>query len=94
MYVVDLVADHTVNTMPEPTLQAVHDHGVLTGDSVRGHYVDAKAVLDQLAALGVSYDEVVDTLETEGLDKFEQSWAELIEAVQAKLDEHAEETSS
>ena len=55
MYVVDLVADHTVNTMPEPTLQAVHDHGVITGDTVRGHHVDAQGVLDQLAGVGVSY---------------------------------------
>ena len=87
MYVVDLVADHTVNTMPEPTLQAVHDHGVITGDTVRGHYGDAQAVLDQLAGLGISYDDVVETLEDEGVEKFEQSWTELIEAVEAKLKE-------
>ena len=74
--------------MPEPTLQAVHDHGVISGDSIRGHYVDAKAVLDQLAELGVSYDEVVQTLEDEGVEKFEQSWTELIEAVEAKLQQH------
>jgi transaldolase len=87
MYVVELVADHTVNTMPEPTLQAVFDHGVISGDSVRGHYIEAKAVLDQLAGVGISYDDVVETLEREGVDKFEQSWAELIEAVEAKLKE-------
>jgi transaldolase len=88
MYVVDLVADHTVNTMPEPTLQAVHDHGVITGDTIRGHYIAAQGVLNDLAGVGISYDDVVDTLEREGVDKFEQSWTELIEAVQAKLDEH------
>jgi transaldolase len=87
MYVVDLVADHTVNTMPEPTLQAVHDHGVITGDTIRGHYTNAQAVLDQLAGVGISYQEVVETLEREGVDKFEQSWTELIEAVEAKLKE-------
>ncbi|BEP15632.1 transaldolase [Acidothermaceae bacterium B102] len=87
MYVVDLVADHTVNTMPEATLQAVYDHGAFKGDTVRGHYVDAQAVLDQLAAVGVSYDDVVDVLEKEGVDKFEQSWTELIEVVEAKLNE-------
>ena len=87
MYVVDLVADHVVNTMPEPTLQAVHDHGVISGDTIRGHYVDAQAVLDQLAGIGISYDDVVDVLEREGVDKFEQSWTELIEAVEAKLKE-------
>ncbi|MDX6210309.1 MAG: transaldolase, partial [Frankiales bacterium] len=94
MYVVELVADHTVNTMPELTLQAVHDHGVVTGDTIRGHYGDARAVLDQLAGLGVSYDDVVETLEREGVDKFEQSWTELIEAVDAKLQQHTEEKSS
>jgi transaldolase len=94
MYVTQLVAEHTVNTMPEPTLQAVHDHGIITGDTVRSHYVEAKAVLDQLAGLGISYDDVVDTLEREGLDKFEQSWTELIEAVEAKLTQHDKEKSS
>ncbi|MDX6207186.1 MAG: transaldolase [Frankiales bacterium] len=94
MYVTQLVAEHTVNTMPEPTLQAVHDHGIITGDTVRSHYVEAKAVLDQLAGLGISYDDVVETLEREGLDKFEQSWTELIEAVEAKLTQHDKEKSS
>ena len=89
MYVVDLVADHTVNTMPEPTLQAVYDHGAISGDSIRGHYVDARAVLDQLAAVGVDYDDVVRTLEDEAIEKFETSWSDLIEAVQKKLDEKA-----
>jgi transaldolase len=89
MYVVDLVADHTVNTMPEPTLQAVYNHGVIAGDAIRGHYVDARAVLDQLAAVGVDYDDVVRTLEDEGVEKFEASWTDLIAAVQKKLDEKA-----
>jgi transaldolase len=94
MYVAQLVADHTVNTMPEPTLQAVYDHGVITGDSIRGHYAEAQQVLDQLGALGISYDDVVQTLEVEGVDKFEQSWTELIEAVDAKLSQHDQEKSS
>jgi transaldolase len=89
MYVDDLIADHTVNTMPEPTLQAVHDHGVIEGDSIRGHYADAQSVLDKLAAVGVDYDDVVATLEREGVEKFEVSWTELISAVQKKLDEKA-----
>jgi len=93
MYVVDLVADNTVNTMPEPTLQAVHDHGEIKGDAVRGNYVDAQKVLDQLAGLGISYDDVVEVLETEGVDKFEQSWNELIEVVQAKLDQHSDSSA-
>ena len=81
MYVVDLVADHTVNTMPEPTLQAVHDHGVID----RRHdptvtMRDAQGVLDNLAAVGIDYDDVVLTLEREGVEKFEASWADLIAA--------------
>jgi transaldolase len=87
MYVVDLVADHTVNTMPEPTLQAVHDHGVISGDSIRGHYFDSRVVLDELAAVGIDYDDVVLTLEQEGVEKFEASWVDLIAAVQKALDE-------
>jgi transaldolase len=90
MYVVDLVAPDTVNTMPEPTLQAVHDHGVISGDTVRGNYLDARKVMDDLAVVGVDYDDVVEVLETEGVDKFEQSWTELIEVVQAKLDQHSD----
>jgi transaldolase len=89
MYVDDLIADHTVNTMPEPTLQAVHDHGVIESDSIRGHYADAQSVLDKLAAVGIDYDDVVATLEREGVEKFEVSWTELISAVQNKLDEKA-----
>lgn len=89
MYVDDLIADHTVNTMPEPTLQAVHDHGVIESDSIRGHYADAQSVLDRLATVGVDYDDVVATLEREGIEKFEVSWTELISAVQTKLDEKA-----
>jgi transaldolase len=89
MYVVDLVADHTVNTMPEPTLQAVHDHGVISGDSIRAHYLDARVVLDKLAAVGIDYDDVVLTLEREGVEKFEVSWVDLIAAVQKELDQKA-----
>jgi transaldolase len=89
MYVVDLIADHTVNTMPEPTLQAVHDHGVVSGDTVRGHYADARTVLDQLAAVGIDYDDVVLTLEREGVEKFEASWVDLIAAVEKELEQKA-----
>ncbi len=86
LYVTELVAPGTVNTMPEATLKAVYDHGVVEGDSIRGHYVEAQQVLDDLKAVGVDYDDVVGLLETEGLDKFEQSWSELIEVVQEQLE--------
>ena len=86
MYVVDLVAPGTVNTMPEGTLEAVLDHGVVKGDQVRGQYAQAQQVLDALAALGVDYDDVVQVLEDEGVEKFETSWNELIASVTAELE--------
>jgi len=89
MYVVDLIADHTVNTMPEPTLQAVNDHGVIPGDTIRGHYIDARAVLHELAEVGIDYDDVVLTLEREGVEKFEASWVDLIAAVEKELEQKA-----
>lgn len=84
-YVVDLVAPGTVNTMPEATLEAVADHGVLRGDTVSGNYQDARQVLKQLADIGVDYDEVVGLLEREGVAKFEQSWRALLGDVEAAL---------
>lgn len=89
MYVVDLAADDTVNTMPGKTMDAVADHGEIAGDQVTGHYDDAKAVLDALDAIGVSYADVVKVLEDEGVDKFEKSWAELLESVKGELDKAA-----
>ena len=86
MYVTDLVAPGVVNTMPEATMQAVYDHGVVEGDSIRGHYVDAQQVLDDLKGVGIDYDDVVNVLETEGVDKFEDSWNQLIEAVKEQLE--------
>jgi transaldolase len=94
MYVVDLVAKGVVNTMPEPTLHAVDDHGVVTGDSVTGHYVEAQQVLDDLAAVGVDYDDVVQVLEDEAIEKFENSWNELIESIQGELDKLGSEVAT
>src|SRR6478672_7783500 len=78
MYVVDLVAPNTVNTMPAKTLEAVADHGDIRGDQVTGNYGDAKDVLDSLERLGISYADVVAVLEREGVDKFEKAWGELL----------------
>jgi transaldolase len=86
MYVVDLVVDNTVNTMPEKTLDAVADHGEVRGDQVRPHYDDAHAHLEALAAAGVDYADVIDTLETEGVEKFVASWHELLDTVRASLE--------
>lgn len=85
MYVVELVAPGTVNTMPEATLNAVADHGVVRGDTVRASYAGAQADIDALAGLGISYDEVVQLLEDEGVEKFEASWKELLDTVSASL---------
>ncbi|MCW2613601.1 MAG: putative transaldolase [Frankiales bacterium] len=85
-YVVELVAPGTVNTMPEATLHAVADHGTVRGDTVTGEYASAQQVLDDLAAAGIDYDQVVGQLETEGLAKFEDSWNELIASVTEQLE--------
>ena len=93
-YVMDLVAPGVVNTMPEATLDAVYDHGVFRGETIRPMYAEAKQVLDDLAELGIDYDDVVQVLEDEGVDKFEVSWNELLEAVQAELERLAPEKTA
>jgi transaldolase len=86
LYVTELAVADVVNTMPEKTLEATFDHGVIQGDRVTGFYDDANAVLDQLAAQGISYDEVTQLLEKEGVDKFIVSWNELLDTVTAALE--------
>ncbi|MDJ0351791.1 transaldolase [Pseudarthrobacter sp. PH31-O2] len=85
LYVTGLVAPGVVNTMPEKTLDATFDHGAVTGDTISRGYDDANATLNALDALGISYNEVVATLETEGLDKFVASWKELLADVGVAL---------
>ncbi|MDX3230990.1 transaldolase [Streptomyces sp. ME19-01-6] len=85
LYVDELVAPGTVNTMPEATLEAIADHGQITGDTVRGTYEQAKADLDALAGVGISYDDVVQLLEDEGVEKFEMSWNDLLKSTEAEL---------
>ncbi|UCR89708.1 transaldolase [Mycetocola spongiae] len=86
LYVTELVAPGVVNTMPEKTLEATADHGVITGDTVTGSYASANAVMDAVAAQGVSYDEVTALLEKEGVEKFIVSWNELLETVNTALE--------
>lgn len=86
LYVTGLVAPETVNTMPSKTLEATVDHGEVTGDTITGGYAEAQQVLDDLERVGVSYTEVVEQLETEGVEKFEASWDELLESVRGELD--------
>jgi transaldolase len=87
LYVSELVVANTVNTMPEKTLKAFADHGEVQGDRVSGTAEEAQQVFDDLAAAGVDFDDVVEVLETEGLQKFDASWAELVETVQTALDD-------
>jgi transaldolase len=84
-YVVELVTSGVVNTMPESTLAAVADHGVIRGDTVRGEYREAAAVMASLAEAGIDYDDVVTTLEHHGLTTFEASWAALADTLTHKL---------
>ena len=85
LYVTGLVARDVVNTMPEKTLDASFDHGVVTGDTITGTYDEASDVLKALEGLGVSYNDVVALLESEGLEKFVASWKELLADVEEAL---------
>jgi transaldolase len=85
MYVAELVTDGVVNTMPSKTMEAMADHGVVSGDTVRGEYEHARQVLDALERLGISYNDVTAVLEREGLTKFEKSWEELGATVSEEL---------
>ncbi|WP_211881496.1 transaldolase [Pseudarthrobacter albicanus] len=85
MYVTELVAPGVVNTMPEKTLDATFDHGVIAGDTVSTHFNDAVAALSELESVGVSYNDVVALLESEGLEKFVASWKELLADVEEAL---------
>ncbi|MFE3902744.1 transaldolase [Streptomyces sp. NPDC059153] len=85
LYVDELVAPGTVNTMPEATLDATADHGGVHGDSVTGGYAQARADLAAVERLGISYDEVVKQLEDEGVSKFEAAWEDLLGAVATSL---------
>ena len=86
LYITELVAPDLVNTMPEKTMEAVFDHGVITGDTITSNYEDARSALASIEALGISYDQVVALLEQEGVDKFIVSWNELVATVSSALD--------
>lgn len=86
MYVEDLIAPHTVNTMPEPTLHAMADHGVVAGNTISGTYDEARGVFTALEELGIGYDDVVAVLEDEGVRKFSDSWDGLLKTISEQLD--------
>jgi transaldolase len=85
LYVTELIAPDIVNTMPEATMEAVFDHGVISPDTITGHYERSRSVLAELNELGISYDEVVALLEVEGVEKFVASWNDLLETVSKAL---------
>jgi transaldolase len=87
LYVTELVAKNTVNTMPEKTMDAVADHGEIKGDTISGTAGAAQMVFDRLASIGIDLTDVFLVLENEGVDKFEKSWGELLDATQGQLDE-------
>jgi transaldolase len=89
MYVDELVAPNVVNTMPEPTLDAVADHGNVRGDTIHPFYEDARAHMAALKEAGVDYDDVVRVLEEEGVEKFEASWTELLDTIKGELRDKA-----
>ena len=85
MYLTDLAVPNTVNTMPEKTMRAFADHGEVEGDQVTTKYAEAQQVMDDLAKLGIDYDDVIEVLENEGVDKFVKSWDELTATVEDQM---------
>jgi transaldolase len=84
MYVEELIGPETVNTMPLETIRAFQDHGELRGDTVLEGIDEARELFRQLADAGVDYDDVTDTLEAEGVQKFADSFDEIVESIRAK----------
>jgi transaldolase len=86
LYVAELVVAGTVNTMPEKTMDAFADHGQVRGDTVTGRADQAQQVFDRLAAVGIDFDDVLEVLEREGVEKFSKSWAELVQTVEGQME--------
>jgi transaldolase len=86
LYVEELIGPETVDTMPEETIQAFQDHGQVALTLTEG-VDEAKQVFERLAALGVDYDDVTAVLEKEGVEKFSDSFSELMEGIKAKRGE-------
>ncbi|OBK14404.1 transaldolase [Mycobacterium asiaticum] len=80
MYITELVAPNTVSTIPEKTLEALADHGIIAGDSVTGTAPGAQTVLDKISAVGVDLNDVFRVLEHDGVANFRSAWLELLES--------------
>ena len=86
LYVTELVAPMLVNTMPEKTMEAVFDHGIVPKNSITEHYSESEAIIAAVESLGISIHEVTDLLEKEGVEKFVISWNELVESISKALE--------
>jgi transaldolase len=89
MYVEELIGPDTVDTMPPETIRAFQDHGEVRGDTVLEGWAEAEQLLSDLGKAGVDYEDVVETLETEGVQKFADSFVELLDGIRAKRGELA-----
>jgi len=87
LYVSELIADPCVNTMPEATLMAFADHGKVSGDTITPNIEAARQIMHQLAVVGIDYDQSTQHLEDEGVQKFQDSWAELVASVQQAVEQ-------
>ncbi|MET8529625.1 transaldolase [Micromonospora sp. NPDC005172] len=94
IYVEELIAPGTVNTMPESVVNAYADHGETRGDTVTGAYDAARKVFADLESVGVDIADVIATLEREGVEKFEVSWQELLDGVTKSLKAAAQGTGA
>ena len=89
LYVEELIGPETVNTMPLETIEAFQDHGEVRGDTLLEGVDEAKRLFDELRAAGVDYDDVTETLEREGVQKFADSFEELLDGIREKRAELA-----
>jgi transaldolase len=87
LYVTQLVSRDLVNTMPEKTMMATFEHGIIPDDSIRNHVESAVAFMEKLSEAGVDFDDVTQLLEKEGVEKFSVSWDELVATVEKALKE-------
>lgn len=84
MYVLNVVGTDTVNTMPPATLDALCDHGVVKPDTIHDDVSGGKALIDALAAKGVSLHDVTEQLVADGVKSFAQSFKEMLDAIAGK----------
>ena len=82
-YVIELIAPHCVNTMPEGTLNEVREHGVVRGDTITSNFEASHNYFASLKAAGIDFEDVVSFLESDGVKKFADAWQELLDNVSA-----------